>query len=368
VRASYVLPLRWSDDGELAELTAYLRELSARVEVLVVDGSPELVFARHAAAWAGLVTHVRPDPSLGFLNGKVDGVTTGVRLAAHEHVVIADDDVRYDEAALCRVVELLDRYDLVRPQNFFDPLPWHARWDSGRTLLNRAVAADYPGTFGVRRSTFVGMGGYDGDVLFENLELIRSVRAYGGMEVRPLDLYVRRIPPTSRHFLGQRVRQAYDDLAQPWRLALWLGVWPAAAVGVRRRGVPALGAGAAAVVATAEVGRRRAGGRAVYPPSLPVWAPLWVAERATCSWVALARRVLAAASSTPVGGSPDRPTRCGRSALGRRPAGTGRHLSRPSAPAAPAPRRAEAVPAPARPDHATDPVKQNLWTISRDTV
>jgi hypothetical protein len=292
VRASYVLPLRWSDDGELAELTAYLRELSARVEVLVVDGSPS--WYSPGTPRRGRAGHARTPGSVArFLNGKVDGVTTGVRLAAHEHVVIADDDVRYDEAALCRVVELLDRYDLVRPQNFFDPLPWHARWDSGRTLLNRAVAADYPGTFGVRRSTFVGMGGYDGDVLFENLELIRSVRAYGGTEVRPLDLYVRRIPPTSRHFLGQRVRQAYDDLAQPWRLALWLGVWPAAAVGVRRRGVPALGAGAAAVVATAEVGRRRAGGRAVYPPSLPVWAPLWVAERATCSWVALARRVLA---------------------------------------------------------------------------
>jgi len=32
--------------------------------------------------------------------------------------------------------------DLVGPQNFFDPLPWHARWDSARTLLNRASGGD----------------------------------------------------------------------------------------------------------------------------------------------------------------------------------------------------------------------------------
>ena len=31
-------------------------------------------------------------------------------------------------------------------------------------------------------------GGYDGDVLFENLELIRTVRARGGEEAVALDL------------------------------------------------------------------------------------------------------------------------------------------------------------------------------------
>jgi hypothetical protein len=78
--------------------------------------------------------------------GKVAGVTTGVRRAGFEAVVIADDDVRYEHATLQRLVEYLDDHDLVRPQNFFDPLPWHARWDTARTLLNRAFGADYPGT------------------------------------------------------------------------------------------------------------------------------------------------------------------------------------------------------------------------------
>jgi hypothetical protein len=288
----YVLPLRWADDTGLAELTGYLRGLRRLVDVTVVDGSAPDVFARHADAWRGLVRHVAPDPALRGVNGKVLGVLTGVALARHEHVVVADDDVRYDEAGLRAAHRLLDDVDLVRPQNHFDPLPWHAWWDTGRTLLNRALGADWPGTLAVRRSTFVAMGGYDPDVLFENLELVRTVRAYGGTDAAPRGLYVRRLPPSSAHFLGQRVRQAYDDLAQPARLAVSLAVLPAvaAALAARRPG-PLLGA-AAAVVALAEVGRRRAGGAAVFPRTTPLAAPLWLVERGVCSWLAVGNRVL----------------------------------------------------------------------------
>ncbi|MBO4210124.1 glycosyltransferase [Micromonospora echinofusca] len=287
---SYVLPLRWSDDTGLDELTGYLRWLSRRAEVTVVDGSAAPLFARHARSWRPYVRHVPPDARLTFANGKVSGVTTGVRLARHEAVVIADDDVRYDDRALTRMRRLLDTADLVRPQNFFHPLPWHAAWDSGRTLLNRAFGADYPGTLGIRRSVFLAIGGYDGDVLFENLELIRTVGCAGGVELRAHDLFVRRVPPDARRFWSQRVRQAYDDLAQPARMLVFLGVVPAVLAALARRRPAALLVGAAGVVAAAEVGRRRAGATAVYPAHLPLLAPVWVLERAVCSWLALALR------------------------------------------------------------------------------
>ena len=288
----YVLPLRWStarpdDEAELAE---YLESLSHHARVVVVDGSPPEVFERHHGRWGAVVTHVRPDP-WPARNGKVAGVHTGLRLARSERVVIADDDVRYDLGSLRRVVSLLDEADLVGPQNVFRPLPWHAAWDSARSLLNRAVAADYPGTFGIRRSTFRDMGGYDGDVLFENLELMRTVRAHGGRVARPLGVYVVRRPPTADHFWGQRVRQAYDDIAQPWRLAAFLPVLPTALLG-GRAGRRLVAAALCASVGLAEAGRRRAGGAEHFPARVPVLAPAWVLERSVCSWLAVGQAVL----------------------------------------------------------------------------
>lgn len=285
----YVLPLRWEDDGGLAELTAYLEWLSRRVRVIVVDGSPAPLFARHARLWRGLAEHVPPDPDLRYANGKVNGVLTGLRRARSDRVVLADDDVRYDAAGLAAMERLLKTCDLVRPQNHFRPLPWHACWDTARTLLNRALGADYPGTLGVRRALVAE--GYDGDVLFENLELIRTVRARGGLVRDAPWLYVRRVPCTARRFWSQRVRQAYDDLAQPWRLAWSLPVLPVVGVCAARRAHRALAAGGLLVVLLAEAGRRRAGGRAVFPACTSLFAPVWVLERGVCSWLALGAAV-----------------------------------------------------------------------------
>ena len=288
VDAEYVLPLRWVDDAGLPELVGYLTRLRELVDVTVVDGSAPERFAVHARALPAGVRHLPVEPWPGA-NGKVAGVMTGLRTARHERVVLADDDVRYDEGALPAVVGMLDRADLVRPQNVFVPAPWHARWDTGRSLLNRALGHDYPGTLAVRRRVVIEAGGYDGDVLFENLELIRTVRAAGGRAVAADGIGVARRPPDVRHFAGQRVRQAYDDFAQPGRLLAELTVLPLVLVWMRR---PArLLAAAVAVVALAECGRRRAGGRLLFPATASLWAPLWLAERAVCVWLAVGARL-----------------------------------------------------------------------------
>jgi hypothetical protein len=289
--ATYVLPIKAGGTDGLEELAAYLRWLAAHCEVVVVDGSPPDVERAHADAWGDVVLHTRPDPDLSGLAGKVNGVVTGLRRAGHERVVIADDDVRYDDDNLHRIVALLDGADLVRPQNYFLPLPWHARWDTARSLLNRALGGDWPGTVAVRRSTVLGAGGYDGDVLFENLELVRTVRAAGGRVVTPLDLYVRRLPPTAAHFWSQRSRQAYDELARPAWLAAELTVLPGAVVALARKRWRLVAVAVATVLAAAETGRRRAGGRAVFPASSTLLAPLWLAERGLCAWLAVWARL-----------------------------------------------------------------------------
>lgn len=291
-RLGYVMPIKRPPGDDDRELASYLWWLSERAEVVVADGSPPDVFAAHHALWGDAVRHVPVTSTC--LNGKVAGVVDGVLATTAEAVVVADDDVRYDDSSLDAMRRLLQDHVVVRPQNFFAPLPWHARWDSARSLLNRALGHDYPGTIGVRRSAFVAAGGYCGGVLFENLELYRTMAAHGHRVHDAPDLLVRRLPPATGQFAQQRVRQAFDSFAEPGRMALELAVAPAvlswALLGRPGRGIAA-GAATALTVGVAELGRRRGAARRVFPWTSSWWAPLWVLERGVCSWLAVAARL-----------------------------------------------------------------------------
>ncbi|MFP5376696.1 MAG: glycosyltransferase family 2 protein, partial [Acidimicrobiia bacterium] len=115
--------------------------------------------------------------------------------------------------------------------------------------------------------------------------------AAGGTAAAPLDLYVHRLPPDAAHFWSQRVRQAYDDFALPPRMAAELSVLPVTIGLLARRRFAPVAIGAALLCAMAEVGRRRAGGTRHFPPSCSLLAPVWVAERGVCAWLAVWSRV-----------------------------------------------------------------------------
>ena len=132
---SYVLPLRSSEPR--AELTGYLTWLAERADVVVVDGSAEDVFDVHHQWWSPLVRHVPVDPARRTAMGKVGGVLTGLDHASSPLVIVADDDVRYSDEALAEIEQRLVAADVVRPQNVFSRWPWHAWWDTGRTLIAR---------------------------------------------------------------------------------------------------------------------------------------------------------------------------------------------------------------------------------------
>ena len=292
------------------EFDAYLAELASHCELIIVDGSPEGVFVAHHDRWP-MARHV---PVAGpTLMGKVGNVLTGVALASHERVVISDDDVRFGPE-LRDLVARLEDADLVRPQNYFGQLPWHAVWDSGRTLLNRFVGGDWPGTLAVRKSCLMEAGGYAGDVMFENYELAKTVEAVGGRHLTASDIFILRVPPDTDHFISQRVRQAYDELARPYRLVPFLSVLPTITYLVLRRRWTWLRRyatlGVVTVVGAAEVGRRRDGAVAYFPLRCTLAAPLWTLERALCVWLALLAYVR--------GGVPYRGKRIRHAALPRR--------------------------------------------------
>jgi hypothetical protein len=282
---SYVLPLR--ADRADRELCGYLRRLGELVgEVILVDASDAPVFAAHGQLLAGSgVRQVPVDPGRLERNGKVRGVLTALPLLSCPVVVIADDDVRYDAGSLTAAVRRLERAALVIPQNFYAPCPLGAGYDTARVLLHRALDGDFPGTLVLRRAALGD--GYDGDVLFENLELIRTVEARGGRVRWARDVLVARRPPTGAHLLGQRVRQAYDEFARPVHLLVGLSVVPGLlAAAVRGAWRPVLVA-AAGTVGVAEMGRRRGGGAERFPVWASWVAPVWLVERGVCSWAAV---------------------------------------------------------------------------------
>lgn len=287
--AEYVLPLRRKDRSGEDELVEYLRWLQTRIDVTVVDGSDAALFGSlHERLPAG-IRHI--SPRRPGINGKARGVQTGLDLARGERIVLADDDVRYDDSSLTEVVTRLDHADFVRPQNVYTAQPWHARWDTARMLIGRALGGDFGGTVAVRRSLVQRAGGYRTDVLFENLELERTVRAGDGRVDVAKDVFVARIPPTVAHFAGQRVRQAYDGFAQPARLIAELALGPLVVTLAVRGKWRALAACAIGAMTLAETGRRSAGGARAFPASSALWAPLWTAERAASVWVALFLRL-----------------------------------------------------------------------------
>lgn len=280
--ATYILPIKAASPASTDDLTDYLRWLSSRLPVLVVDGSRPRVFAAHDAAWSGFVRHLPVTSRTP--NGKVAGVLDGVAAARTPYIVLADDDVRYDERSLTAVISRLAGCSAIVPQNYFDPRPWHAHWDTGRTLVNRAFGSDYAGTLALRRQSLVDTGGYCGNVLFENLELLRTLAAHGFGVCHARDIFVVRRPPSARDFAGQRVRQAYDSRAQPARMAFELMVLPVLLAGLRWRHCLAA-ALLASTVAVAEIGRRRDRGQRVFDRRAPLWAPAWLAERGVTSWL-----------------------------------------------------------------------------------
>ena len=288
VHATYLLPIRRVrfDPVEVETLGDYFKLLDlAGCEVLIVDGSPKPVFDEHRRSWRRFSRHVAPDPKYTFLNGKVNGVHTGVALASCERIILADDDIRYEAGDIKRMCHLLDRFEMVRPQNFFRPLPPWVQVETARILINRGVlrAGDYPGTCGFRRSTMNRVGPYDGDVLFDNEEIIRHFALHNSTIKYAVDFFILKKPPTFTKWLEQRPRQAYEDFVMRAKTAAFLSVLPITLALSYFQGAGAglllLGAISLISMLIAARGLLRNAAHRFFPFSSVLFAPLWILER-----------------------------------------------------------------------------------------
>lgn len=297
-QGTYLLTIRRVrfDASEAESFREYFSSIAVVCDVLVIDGSPPDVFAAHAEAWRGVCRHAGVDPQFKYLNGKVNGIHTGVTISAHDPIILADDDIRYTPDDLRRMIALLADYEMVRPQNYLSPLPLWARTEAARMLINRAWIAegDYTGTLGVRRSTMVRVGHYDGDVLFDNEEIVRHFHAQGAHIADARDFFILKHPPTWRKWLEQRPRQAYEDFVMRTKTAFFAALPLVLALVCFVSGWK----GALALAATVACGAMLVAARGLsdgavsfFPAWICLYAPLWVAERVLSTYWAFYWRV-----------------------------------------------------------------------------
>ena len=259
----------------------------------MIDGSRPEVFAQHAALFSAISLHIEVDRRFGYMNDKVNAVHTGVAMTREEKIILADDDIRYVPETIAEIVSLLERNEVVRPQNFLRPLPWWAKMEAARMLINRATlrAGDYPGTCAFRRSTLLHVGHYDGDVLFDNEEIIRHFAEKGATIDYAIDLFVQKRPPRFRKWLEQRPRQAYEDFSLRAKTIFFFALAPFLILLGINWGAYGIGIvlGVIAILSSAVAFRGRARGNAAMfiPLRCCFFAPFWILERTLSTYWAL---------------------------------------------------------------------------------
>jgi hypothetical protein len=295
-RCTYLLPIRRSvfSADEARDFAAYFQALAiADCEVIVVDGSVDDVFAQHARAWANICRHQSVDRRFGYLNDKVNGIHTGVEIASCEKIILADDDIRYTAGDVDEMCTLLDQAEVVRPQNYLFPLPWWARMEAARMLINRASLkiGDYPGTCAFRRSTMLRVGHYDGDVLFDNEEIIRHFATAGATIDYAVDFFIHKRPPELAKWKEQRPRQAYEDFPLRTKTAAFVAIPIVLLISLIAAGVVGILVSGLLIAlvssAVAILGRARGEAEKFFPAFVPLYAPLWIFERAGSTYWAL---------------------------------------------------------------------------------
>ncbi|HEX9160385.1 MAG TPA: hypothetical protein VF980_01660 [Thermoanaerobaculia bacterium] len=292
-------------NGEVQELANYLSSLHlAECEVLVLDDCGVAAFDDRDRILRWVAQHVAVLPHQRFSDGSVDVLQAATELAATDKLIIASTDARYTAADVRSICELLDRHEVVEPEEYVDPLPWWGGFDAGRILLHRGVdqTAHVRSTFALRRTSFRPLRGFDERPVGN---CARRLLMQGAEVHEAHNVFVRREPRPFGAWLRERPREASADLATPMKSALFLAAVPLLAVLAVIGGTEMAG-GYAGVMAFASIMlavRGRAGAGKFFPMRACLFAPLWICERSlSLYWALFDRlRIMTSASDVAVG-------------------------------------------------------------------
>lgn len=286
---------------DLQELTNYLSEIGVSgCDVVVVDGSPEEIFDQNGQSLRWVSRHVAARPRHRSFSGAIDPIRAAIDFSNCDKVIVADQNVRYDDEAIARICALLDNHEVVEPQDYFAPLPWWSGIEAGRMLVHRGVdpLPDHGVTFGMRKWSVRGLRTIDA-AWSNGDDPVRRLASQGADVFSACDVFVRRLPPPLGDWIRDRPRQADDDFAMPVKSAFFFALLPMIALLLILGGARLAGgyAGAVACAATVLAIRGRIGASAFFPLRACLSAPLWIVERSVSVYWALFRKLRSARSA-----------------------------------------------------------------------
>ena len=307
---TYVVTLD-SDAGrsDVQALAHYLSTINHECDVVVVDAAGATVFADRERVLRWVARHVAVRAHHRFADGSIDIVHAASDFCGTEKVIVATCESRYSAAEVHALCEMLDRFEVVEPEEYVDPLPWWGGVDAGRLLLHRGIEQipESGSTFAFRRSAYRPMRASDdrgtgGPVKRLVMQGAEVHEAHG--------VFVRRVPRHFNAWLRLRPHEAAADLVAPAKSAFFLAAVPILIVLAILGGLQ-VAAGYAGVMACGSVLlalRGRAGAGKFFPLHACLFAPLWIVERSISVYWALFDRLRAAKTGTDSG----RSTRGGR--------------------------------------------------------
>jgi hypothetical protein len=296
LRCSYVIgidggPMAFQDLRSLGERCTLLT--GEGCEVVVVDASAPAAFDDHRRVLRWVARHLPPAAAHLTVNGSLHLLEAAADFAQTNKVVVATPEAHYRSEDLQRVCDLLEEHEVVVPSEYLDPLPWWARIDAGRMLLQRAVVVspDAAGTFGFRRDSLAtirrhGRPSDAGDIL--------HALATQGMELHDAaDVFIRRTPPALGDWWRRRPHESSSRLS-PAGAALFLTLIPLLVLAglLGGAGLMAGFSGALAFSTFALAVRGRLGAAARYfPVTTCLFAPIWLLERSLTAYRAVGLRL-----------------------------------------------------------------------------
>lgn len=278
------------ETGEISKYFALLCSIGC--EVIVVDGSPLEVYAAHEGAWYSLCRHVKVDSKYHSPDFQVNSFYTGAVLAGCQKVIAAADNIRYTADDILRMCELLERFELVRPQNYLYPLSWWSKVESVSILVNRTIfpGGDSPETFGFLAPAFRRACNGRERNLENPDDITRQLIARRARVCYALDFLIRKNSPAFKEWCSSCFRNTYRSFNFSLRSFTFILIVPLGiALGIFSSTEHLMFYVAAILLNLFTItflGRFRGGSR-FFPLRLPLFSPVWLIERILCYYKTL---------------------------------------------------------------------------------